>query len=436
MSEEQKDDGGLFLDSKPSPARPVGIPAKKDVKKRWIMVGIGAAGFALVVSSLFSKDPPARAPQQEPAQVIDLTPRNVDQRSWQVRSQADIEQLRNENERLRGDLQSLRSEIDRIKAQQAQQRQTPPPPANVVPPPAQENASPPPLTQPPVPPPPVPPSVPSTQTAPPPAVPPPFSTDFDLPAPEPLVFTPTRLSEDGPEVEAQIRYTRNENAGLLVAGAFAPVVLLNGIDAGTSSGSRSNPMPILMRIQDHAVLPGSSNYSLRSCFVLASGYGELSAERVYFRLARLSCVDNNDRLVLSEPVQGYLVDSDGMLGMRGRVTDRQGARLGKALLAGFAEGLGKALGGAQGTWTSSVFGNTASISGDEALRASGLAGASTAAGQLAEFYLNEAQNIFPVISVEGGRTASIVFTEDVNLKWGSIDAQFVREVTPENRRRR
>lgn len=433
MSDELKD-GGLFVDTKPAPARPIGAPpSKKDVKKRWMLVGIGITGFALVVSSLLSSDPPPPPEKEERTQMIDLTPKGVDERAWQVRSQADIQQMKQENDRLKADLYSLRNEIDKIK-------NAPPPvvqqqiqlPAGVVPPPTAGDASPPPLAQPSVPLPPVPPSVtpPSTGGR---TVPPPFTSGFDEPALEPMVFKPTRASVEGPEVAAKVKYRRNDQSGMLVAGAFAPIVILNGIDAATSSGARTNPMPLLMRVQDHATLPGASKYSLRSCFVLGSGYGELSSERVYIRLARLSCVDKNDRLVLSVPVQGYVVDSDGTLGMRGKVTDRQGARLGKALLAGFAQGLAGALGGAQGTMTSSVLGNSTSLTGDAAMRASGLSGASTAAGQLAEFYLREAQNIFPVISIQGGRDANIVFTEDANLAWGNVDEQFVRDVEPDVR---
>jgi conjugal transfer pilus assembly protein TraB len=254
-----------------------------------------------------------------------------------------------------------------------------------------------------------------------------------------MVFAPDKsvarapLTVDGDAVDAKVRYKKNTQNGLMVAGAFAPVVLLNGIEAGTSSGSRSNPLPVLIRVQDNATLPGAAKYQLKSCFVLASGYGDLSAERVYIRLARLSCVDKDDRLILSVPLQGYVVDSDNVLGMRGKVVDRQGARLGKAMLAGFAQGLSGALGSSQGDVTTSALGAATSITGTAALRASGLSGVSSASSQLASFYLKEAEAIFPVIEVEGGRLASIVVSEDTSLAWGNVDEQFVREVTPTNK---
>jgi conjugal transfer pilus assembly protein TraB len=432
MSEEDKD-GGLFADTQPPKAS--GSEGRKDVKKRWLLVGGGVLVFAMAVSSLMSSKAPAPPKREEAPQLINLTPKDVDQRAWQVRSQEDIQGLKNENDKLRAELNGLHSELEKLKLSTSQAALPP----NIVPPPVRGNTGTPPLVQPTVvPPPPLPTSASAEHAGVSkslPAVPPPFTSEADAPPAEPLVFKPEKTAltspNAGPELEAKVRYKRNTQSGMMVAGAFAPVVLLNGLDAGTSSGSRSNPEPVLMRVQDHAVLPGSAKYQLRSCFLLGSGYGELSAERVYIRLARLSCVDNSDRLVLSVPVQGYVVDSDNTLGMRGKVVDRQGARLGKAMLAGFAQGLSSALGGAQGTVTSSVLGAATSVTGTEALRASGLTGASTAAGQLATFYLKEAQSIFPVITVQGGRTAMVVFTEDANLAWGAVDAQFVREVDPQ-----
>jgi conjugal transfer pilus assembly protein TraB len=157
----------------------------------------------------------------------------------------------------------------------------------------------------------------------------------------------------------------------------------------------------------------------------------LSSERVYFRLVRMSCVDKAERLILSSPVAGYIVDEDNKLGLRGEVVRRQGALLAKAALANFAQGLAGALGQAQAVSTVGPFGATSSITGDAALRAAGLSGAQGAANQLAQFYLKEAQSIFPVISVDGGRRATVVFTEDAALEWGSSEAKFVREVKPE-----
>jgi conjugal transfer pilus assembly protein TraB len=252
---------------------------------------------------------------------------------------------------------------------------------------------------------------------------------FDAPATERKSGS-TSNAPDG--VATKTAFKKNANAGLLPAGAFAPFALLNGVDAGTGTTTQSNPMPVLMRITDQATLPGSAKYHLKSCFALGTAYGDMSAERVYGRVSRISCVDKSDRLILSQEVQGYLVDSDGKLGLRGMITDRQGAKMGKALLAGFAQGLAGALGSAQGSvTTNSALGtSTNSITGDAALRAAGLAGAQNATSQLAQFYLKEAQSIFPVITVDAGRTGTLVFSASTALAWADGDSQFVQQVTP------
>ena len=458
-------DPGLFVDVKPVPSKSPGVsaPKIKDVRKRWIFVAVGAIAFVIVVSTMMHSNPPAPQPKKDDGSLINLTPKNVNEKGWQVQSLEQIHKLEADNQAAKVKQAQMEEELAALrKAKSDPPKATvaPPLPQGVVAPPTLENNStsvgagsvpPPPL--------------PITSTLPQPtlppvngtrgtarlpagnlgnggfgslSVPPPYSSDSALASPEPMVFTPdksvSRPSADtGPAIDARVKYKKNTQSGMMVAGAFAPVVLLNGIDAGTSSGSRANPMPVLIRVQDQATLPGSAKYSLKSCFMLGSGYGDLSSERVYIRLARLSCIDSNDRLVLSVPVQGYVVDSDNTLGMRGKLVDRQGARLGKALLAGFAQGLSGALGGAQGEVTTSALGAATTLTGSAALRSSGLSGVSSASSQLAQFYLKEAQAIFPVIEVQGGRSANIVITEDVTLAWGNVDEQFVREVEPVNK---
>jgi conjugal transfer pilus assembly protein TraB len=153
---------------------------------------------------------------------------------------------------------------------------------------------------------------------------------------------------------------------------------------------------------------------------------------VYIRLAKISCVDKQNNFVLSAPVQGYVVDSDGKLGLRGKLVDRQGAKLGKALLAGFAQGLAGAFGASQGTTSvSSLLGATSSVSGGDALKQAGLSGAGTAANQLAQFYLQQAQAIFPVITINAGREATIVIQEGTSLAWNDESSLFVKNVTPQ-----
>lgn len=419
MSEEKKSGFHFFAKKAVEPGL-----AGKDVRRRWMIVGVALVGVVVAASMLFRSEPlpPATSKKADP-KVVDITPKPLDRKQWEAQSQTEIKALR---ESLTEEIErrkSLEGKLDQLLKSKSQAL-----PPSVVPPPVPPGEQPnqtalPPVT--PVPPPPLP-VLKDTK----PALPVPSAEDTEQA--KPFHFSPpAKPKSEGEDVKAKVKYEKNKFSGFLPAGSFAPVALLHGLDAGTSVANQSNPQPILLRVQDHAQLPGAAKYRLKSCFVIASGYGDLSAERVYARTAQLSCVDKDDRLVLTSPLQGYLVDSDGKLGLRGTVIDRQGAKLGKAMLAGFAQGLATAFGAAQQSVTTSALGTVSTVGGSDALKASGLTGASTAAQQLAQFYLKEAQSMFPVISVDGGRIGSIVITQGLSLTWGNVDAQFTREVKPE-----
>ena len=423
--------GGLFLKKKPDGASPLPQSKKKNVSRRWMYVGLGIVGLVVISSSIFGTKPPAPPPAKAPDQgSVDVTPPQAAQQSFENQYGQQLQSIKQQLQQDNKDKSAL------IKKLQSQ-----PPvatlPAGVVPPPLPPGSAPtypqglPPLSgMGPA----APPLVTSAAGAPPPeSLPPPAvvaSAPLAFPAP-PVVGA--SAAQGLPNVKANVTYKANKNAGLLLSGAFAPISLLNGLDAGTAAATQANPMPVLMDVMNQATLPGLAKYRLRNCFILGTGYGDLSAERVYVRFSRLSCVDKAQDLVLSADVSGYLVDSDGKLGLRGTVHDRQGAKLGKALLAGFAEGLAGALGQAQGSMSSSLTSGltTSTVTGASALRSSGLGGAQVAASQLADFYLKEAQNIFPVISINAGRTGTAVFSSSTSLHWESAKNDFVKDVRPQ-----
>lgn len=460
MSEDKKPSLGLFVKSKgaastssaPSAAaNAMGKP--KDVRKRWVYVGMAAVGVVVLASTIFGEDkklPPAAPKKNVADATIAVDPPKADKAQFEAQFAKDVERLNARVEQLDSQLQSKDKELQDLRNKKNGLGVDPAASANPYAPPTANNtggigATP--QIAPPAPP--VPPT-PTVKLVPPKVVPPSPADAEPLDAPavraassSPMVFDAPGAANDSADaqpasnkkmadVQAKVQYKKNTNAGALPAGTFASVALLNGLDAGTSAATQSSPMPVLMNVTDNATLPGSAKYRLKSCFVLGTGYGDLSAERVYVRFSRLSCVDRADRLVLSQEVAGYVVDSDGKLGLRGKVVNRQGAKLGNALLAGFAQGLAGALGQAQGAVSSNLLTGTttSSVSGGAALRASGLSGAQVAASQLAEFYLKEAQSIFPVISVNTGRTATIVFSNSASLNWTTPDTQFVQEVKP------
>ncbi len=472
MSEEKKG-LGIFVNKRADKAAAAAAPAapgkKKDVQKRWLYVGVGFVGLIILSTTLFSDNSkkPRTAPTKDAGGVVSVNPPKADKAAFESQYAQDaaslrgmVEDLKKENERRSQEVADLKAAMAKGPTGAASTGATPAPsnlPPGIVPPPAGLGntggigQTVPPVVAPPAPP--VPPTRASGDAGAPPRL-----SDVPAvnvpPAPsqggEPMVFDapgkassngqsldpanpPSVLGGSGSGVRSKVDYRKNPNAGMLPAGAFAPVSLLNGLDAGTSATTQSNPMPVLMNVTDQATLPGAARYRLKNCFVLGTGYGDMSSERVYIRFSRLSCVDKADKLVLSQEVSGYVVDSDGKLGMRGMLVDRQGAKLAKALLAGFAQGLTGALGQAQSSVTSNLTNgtSTSTLNGGAALRAAGLSGAQSATNQLAEFYLKEAQAMFPVITVDAGRTATIVFSGSTTLNWGQGEGVYQANVTPD-----
>lgn len=249
---------------------------------------------------------------------------------------------------------------------------------------------------------------------------------------QPMVFKAKKTSTKNKNSEKNKTYKKNIYAGAIPPGAFADVALLSGLDAGASEYIRSNPQPIFMRVQNDAKLPGNANYRLKSCFVLGVGYGDTSAERAYIQATKITCVDTKLGGMVVAKLSGYLADSDGTLGLRGKVERRQGALLAKAMLAGFAEGASKILSAAQNTLVTSSQGVTSAFIDPQDLATAGAyAGMENSAKILAEQYIKEAQGMYPIVEIPAGRKATLMITDLVQLEWHPYNGKYIEDKKPD-----
>ena len=196
--------------------------------------------------------------------------------------------------------------------------------------------------------------------------------------------------------------------------SFTRGTLLGGLDAPTGGQSQSNPHPVLIRLSDNSVLPNRFRGEYRDCFVVAAGYGDISAERAYLRTESLSCV-RADGAALEVRIQGSVYGEDGKVGMRGRLVTKQGQMLANALLAGVVSGIGQGLAISSTTYSTSALGTVASASGTDAFVAGMGTGVSKALDRLAQYYIKLAENTFPVIEVDAGREIDVVITKGVRI---------------------
>ncbi len=202
------------------------------------------------------------------------------------------------------------------------------------------------------------------------------------------------------------------------AGAFAKVILLGGVDASTSIQSSSDPRPVLLRLISPGTLPRKFRSDLEDCHALAACYGDLSSERVFMRLEKLTCVERKTGEVLEMNVQGYVAGEDGRAGLRGRLVDRSTESLRNAMVGGFFSSIGNFLGQSNKPMIFSPttgLTQTNPLTAQEVLKQSAGNGAGGALDKYAEFYIKRAEQLQPVIQVAAGRRADIVFTQGTDF---------------------
>ncbi|MGK5060357.1 TrbI/VirB10 family protein [Janthinobacterium sp. LB2P49] len=195
-----------------------------------------------------------------------------------------------------------------------------------------------------------------------------------------------------------------------------PGELLGGIDAPTGGQAQSNPLPALIKISAAAILPNQFRADVKECFVVASGYGDISSERAYLRTDVLSCI-RYDRSVIEVKIEGNIFGEDGNLGLRGTLVSKQGQLLANSLRAGIVSGIGQGFAQGNSSFTTSPFGTlstTTGGTGDQFRRGIG-SGMGSALNNLANYYIRLAEQTFPVIEVHAGRKVDVVLTRGVRI---------------------
>jgi len=194
------------------------------------------------------------------------------------------------------------------------------------------------------------------------------------------------------------------------AGSIITGTLITGMDAPTGKQARQEPHPALLRIKHEAILPNRFRADVRECFALLGGYGDLSSERAYLRGETISCVRKDGKIVESS-LESFTVGEDGKAGVRGRLVSKQGQMLSKALAAGMIEGFAEAFDRVP-VPTLSLEGNEQQLYqqafSQDAAQSGAVAGIGKALDRLAQFYIDQAEGMFPIIEIDAGREVEIV----------------------------
>lgn len=200
------------------------------------------------------------------------------------------------------------------------------------------------------------------------------------------------------------------------AGAFVEAVLLSGLDASASLNASSDPRPVLLRLTGKGNLPRKFKSDLKDCHLTASAYGDLSSERVFARLEKLSCTEVLTGELVETEVAGFIAGSDGRAGIRGIVISKEGPYLSRSLIGGVLSGLSDVANPENQRTLTFGGGGIANVDplNPGELFVSGVGrGTSKALNRLADYYINRAEQLQPVVEIPPGQEVTVIFTEGV-----------------------
>ena len=209
-----------------------------------------------------------------------------------------------------------------------------------------------------------------------------------------------------------------EDAVLIPAGSILRGVLLSGMDAPTGRQSRRDPYPALARIKHDAILPNRFRADVRECFLVLAGYGDLGSERAYLRSETITCV-RTDGGAIEVPIDAYATGEDGKVGVRGRVVSKQGKVIAQAMMASFVEGFSKIFSTVPVATLSTNAGQSTpfqNVMTPQALQGAAVSGAGNALDRLANFFMDMAEEMFPVIEIDAGRAIELVLNRGATLR--------------------
>ncbi|NLR40559.1 TrbI/VirB10 family protein [Novosphingobium sp. ERW19] len=213
-----------------------------------------------------------------------------------------------------------------------------------------------------------------------------------------------------------------DSANYLPPNSIAVARVIVGVDANAGVRSETDPLPVVLRITG----PARSVYDrgrllkteISGCLVNGAARGDLSSEKVYVKLQRMTCPQKGGRYAVSD-VKGFIAFG-GKTGVRGRVVSREGALVGQAFLAGLAGGFGR---GFAANSTSLLTGSTVNVNGERQKLGTGDIlqggigeGVATSGDMVSKYLIERAEQYQPVIEMPTGIDVEIVFLEGVFIQ--------------------
>lgn len=214
----------------------------------------------------------------------------------------------------------------------------------------------------------------------------------------------------------------SDSPDYLPPNSFASARVIVGVDAGAGVSSQTDPLPVVLRITGPArsVVQNGRVLTTRieGCLVNGAARGDLSAEKVYVKLQKMTCEQPGGRVAVSE-VKGFIAFA-GKTGVRGRVVSREGSLVTQAFLAGLVGGFGR---GFSANTSSILSGTNISTNGQrdrlstgEILEGGFGEGVAQTGDMVSQYLIERAEQYQPVIEMPTGIDVEIVFLEGAYVR--------------------
>jgi len=187
--------------------------------------------------------------------------------------------------------------------------------------------------------------------------------------------------------------------------------LLNGVVTVQGGAERESVVALSGKYQS----ANGYQADLAGCFALVQGRPEIATGRIDFKLSRLTC-NFADGASRTWDASGWLVDADGIRGVRATIVDNTARKAGVAAAGGAIGGIGQRISQQQYQINSSALGlgTNSTFAGDVGRDAlgGGASGAANALGQsIADYY-----NLYsPSLQVGGGTRVTVVLANDLRV---------------------
>jgi len=227
-------------------------------------------------------------------------------------------------------------------------------------------------------------------------------------ATEPSAFDAQSSIASGLLPTARTARSRRASANLSPHG-FVEGRLLNGVVAVVGGAERESVVALTGSYQ----AANGFITDLDGCFALVQGRPELPAGRIDFKVSRLTC-NFSDGASKTWDVSGWLVDTDGIRGLRARIVQNVGRKAVVAAAGGALSGFGQHLSQQQYQITASPLASSSTFIGNashDAIGGSANGAASALEQSLADYY-----NLYaPSLQVGGGTQASLVIANELKF---------------------